>query len=229
MIRRSFLLAAALTLTAPAFAQSPQLAQVLSQLDAASARFHSARADFRWDYYERVVHDTTTQTGIIYFERSGPSISMGAVVNDPGKKVLDYHNGQLQMFDPGVDQITVMHAGANQAQYEGFLTLGFGGSGRDLAKAWNINDLGPETLSDGGHPVKCEKLDLTGKDPSVKNNFSHVTIWVDPARGVSLKQVFYAPGGDTRTAIYSNIQLNGSINHAAFAIKKDKKTTVVNR
>jgi outer membrane lipoprotein-sorting protein len=129
------------------------------------------------------------------------------------------------MFDPGVDQITVLHAGANQAQYESFLTLGFGGSGSDLERAWKIADLGPETI-DG---VKTEKLDLTAKDAQASSMFTHITIWVDPARAVSLKQVFYAPSGDVRTAYYSNIRLNTKIDKGTFAIKKDSHTTVVNR
>ncbi len=142
---------------------------------------------------------------------------MGAVVTDPGTKarlkVLQYTGGTLQVFDPGANHIDVLHAGANQAQYEGFLTFGFGGSGRDLARAWNITDQGSETINDAGEAVKVEKLDLTGKDENVRNMFTHVTVWIDLARGVSLKQVFYTPSGDIRTAIYSHIQLNTRDRH----------------
>jgi outer membrane lipoprotein-sorting protein len=216
-------------------ASSPQLKSVLVQMDKASRNFKNATADFRWDYYERVVHDTSTQTGFIYFERSKGSTDMGAVVasSNPSSKskfdkVIEYQNGTLQMFDPGVDQITVLHEGANQSEIEGFLTLGFGGSGTDLTKAWNVTDLGPETLNDDGKPVATEKLDLVGKQPESRKNFTHVTVWIDPARAVSLKQVFYTPSGDYRTAYYSHIRVNGKIDKGMFAIKKDHNTTVVN-
>jgi len=202
---------------------------ILTQMNAASKTFSDARADFRWDYYERVVRDTSTQQGSIYFERKSGAMTMGAVIVDPKtkakQKVIDYQGGTLQMFDPGVDQITVLHAGANQAQYESFLTLGFGASGTDLQHSWNIQDLGPETI-DG---VKTEKLDLTGKDPKANNMFTHITIWIDPARAVALKQEFYAPSGDKRTTYYSDIRLNTKIDKGAFAIKKDAHTTIVNR
>ncbi len=42
---------------------------VLRQMDEASTKFVSAEANFRWDLYERVVKETTTQTGTIYFKR----------------------------------------------------------------------------------------------------------------------------------------------------------------
>jgi outer membrane lipoprotein-sorting protein len=210
-------------------AGSAHLDAVISQINAASKTFTNARADFRWDYYERVVRDTSTQQGSIYFERKSGAMTMGAVILDPKtkakQKVIDYEGGTLQMFDPGVDQITVLHAGANQAQYESFLTLGFGASGTDLQRAWNIQDLGTEVI-DG---VKTEKLDLTGKDPKANNMFTHITIWIDPARAVALKQEFYAPSGDKRTTYYSDIRLNTKIDKGSFAIKKDSHTTIINR
>jgi outer membrane lipoprotein-sorting protein len=230
---------AALTLTAAggAYAQvtSPQLTYVLKQLDTASAKFQRATADFQWDYYERVVHDTTTQKGYIYFEHEKDSTDMGAVLVDPNAgpqskpiKVIQYQAGAVQMFDPGVDQITVLHESGNQSEIERFLTLGFGGSGTALARAWDITDLGPETLTDNGQPIKVEKLDLVGKDADSRKNFSHITIWVDPTRAVSLKQIFYTPSGDYRTATYSSIKVNGNVHKDHFAIKKDKNTTIVN-
>ena len=220
-------------LPAPPRAQAPdaRLAAVLAQMDAASQRFSNARADFSQDYYEAVVKDTTTQTGSIYFERTGAGTQMGAVVmnaNGQGRdKVLEFKGGLLRMLDPHLDQIRIIKPSSNQAQLETFLTLGFGGSGKDLARAWTITDQGTETLTDSGQPVKTEKLDLVSKDPNVRNAFSHVTIWVDPQRGVSLKQVFETPSHDRRTSTYSHIRLNGKIDSAFFELKKGPKTTVV--
>ena len=228
-------LVAGLTGSLAAQESSPQLTHVLKQMDTASAAFQRATADFRWDYYEKIVHDTTTDTGSIYFERQGNSMAMGAVVLAPGgnetqkySKILEYKNGSLQIFDTGADQITMVAAGANQAQYEGFLTLGFGGSGTDLNRTWKIQDMGAETLSDDGKPVATEKLDLTPRDTNANNMFTHVTVWVDVTRGVSLKQVFYTASGNYRTATYSHIVVNGNVHKDHFAIKKDKNTTVVN-
>lgn len=233
-LRTLFVAAIALTTAGSTFAQglSPQLR---NQLNAASARFQRATASFQWDYYEKVVQDTTTQQGSIYFERDKGSTDMGAVLTNPNAgpkskpiKVIQYQGGVVQMFDTGVDQITVLHEAGNQSEIEGFLTLGFGGSGTDLEHAWNITDLGPETLTDNGQPIKVEKLDLVGKTADARKNFSHITIWIDPARAVSLKQIFYQTSGDYRTATYSNIKVNGNVHKDQFAIKKDKNTTIVN-
>jgi outer membrane lipoprotein-sorting protein len=225
MTFRTLSLAAALTLTPiAALAQSP-LNTVLSQMDAASAHFKNAQADVRYDNYTRVVNDHDIETGSIYIERSGSTEKMGAAFYNAGPdgkpattpaRIVNFDGATLRIFTVGTNQVDLFKAGANQARYDSFLTLGFGGSGKDLQRAWNITDQGPDPV-DG---VKTEKLDLVSKDPSVKNMFTHITIWIDPARGVSLKQVFYAPNGDNRTATYSNIRMNSRISEKPYNIPK---------
>jgi len=226
-----FSAAAFLMTPVPSFAQSKSadLQSVLHQMDQASTKFKSAEADFRQDMYERVVKETTTQIGTIYFLKNGSTLQMGAKINPPTAKVIEYRNGSLQLFEPGSDHLTVMSAGNNKAQYESFLTLGFGGSGTDLAKAWDIADLGTEQVNDGSKMVTTIKLDLVSKDPNVRNMVTHITIWVDPARAISLKQQFFMPSEDQRTTYFTNIRYNQPVNTKPFAIKTDKKTTIDRR
>ena len=210
-----------------AFAQgdAAHLNEVLRQMDAASGKFKSAEADFRKELYQRVVRETTTQSGTIYFLKSGAALQMGAVFLPPEAKVVEYKDGRLRLFDPGPNHLTEMDGRNNQAQYESFLTLGFGGSGKDLEKTWNITDQGSESMNDGAQAVKVEKLDLVAKDASQRNSIAHVTIWVDPMRAVSLKQEFFFTSDDTQTAIYTHIRYNQGVNTKRYAIKTDSKTT----
>jgi outer membrane lipoprotein-sorting protein len=206
---------AAFTFTA---SQAADLDKVLAQMDAASAKFQSAQADFVWDNYTKVVDDHEQQTGTIYFERVGGQTQMAALVDKPTKKTVVYKDATLSYYDPSLDQLNVFAAGKNKAQYESFLTLGFGGSGKDLKAAWQINDLGPETI-DG---VATEKLDLTS-DQAKSANIVHITIWVDPVRAVSLKQIFYYTSGDTRTCTFTHIKYNSkSMPKGVFDVPKAK-------
>jgi len=190
-------------------------------MDAASQKFQSAEADFRWDLYELVVKETTTQTGTIYFKKQGTTTVMGARIVSPSIKIIEFRNGVVRLFEPSTDHLTIIDATKNKAQFESFLTVGFGGSGTELAKAWTISDLGDETI-DG---VKTAKLDLVAKDPAVRNNCTHMTIWVDPVRGIQLKQSLYMPSGDYRTAVYANIKYNQKVDEKPYQIKTDSKTT----
>jgi len=212
----------------PAFAQNADLQKVLSQMDAASQKFQSAQADFNWDQLTVVVQSHEITTGTIAFRRAGSSTEMIAHVKidagQPAPKDILYKNGELAFYQPTIKQETVFSAGANRQQYESFLTLGFGGSGKDLAANWNVNFQGMENI-DG---VQTAKLDLTPKKTSGNDMFTHITIWIDPARAISLKQVFFQPSGDTRTATYSHIEMN-QVPNSAFTIKLASGTQTIRK
>ncbi|HEX3571417.1 MAG TPA: outer membrane lipoprotein-sorting protein [Acidobacteriaceae bacterium] len=199
-------------------ADDAHLQQVLSQMDAASKTFKSAQADIKRVHLEKVVNDTSTENGTVYFMRTGSTTQFGGRF-EPDLKIVEYKNGTVRLYTAANNHIDQVSAtGSNQGRVETFLTLGFGGSGADLAKAWDITAQGTEQISDGAKTVQVEKLDLVSKDPSVKNNYSHITIWVDPMRDVSLKQEFFDPGGNTDTATYSNVRLNQPIDLKPYTI-----------
>jgi outer membrane lipoprotein-sorting protein len=210
-------------------AQSGDVAQVLTQLNAASAKFLSAQADFAWDQFTAVVQESDVQTGTISFERKKGETRMTAELKQdngkPAPKTVLYDGGQVQLYEPTIKQLTIMKAGGNRSQWESFLTLGFGGSGTDLEKNWTVSLQGTEKI-DG---VSVAKLDLVPKEQKVLDMFAHVTIWVDPARSLSYKQVFYQPSGDKRTATYTNIRYNVPLPASVFQIKPLPGTTTVEK
>lgn len=218
-------------------AKPVSLESVIAQMNAASAKFISAQADVRQEIFTKVIHDTEVQPGKTYFLRKGSSIEMGMTLLPPDAqpgtqpaKIIQFKDGKGQMLTTGTGQVDVAAAtGKNQAIAEAMMTLGFGGTGNELEKSWTITDLGPEKLTEAGKSIPVEKLDLVSKDAGIRNTYSHVTIWIDPVRDVSLKQTFFeAASGDTRTMIYSNIRLNQAVDVAPFAIKCKGKCTFVN-
>lgn len=217
----STLLAAIFVTFVQAQPKPDRLKEVLQQMDAASLKFQSGEADFEWDVYERVVADTAVQQGTIYFKKEGTSTVMGIRVLSPAIKIIEFRKGILRLFNPGTDHLTRIDGTKNSAQFEAFLTV-FGGSGKDLAKAWVIADLGNETINS----VQTAKLDLVPKDAAVRKNCTHMTIWVDPVRGMELKQILYMPSEDRRTSVYTNVKYNQNVDEEPYQIKTDSKTTV---
>lgn len=223
MQRRLFLalLAAALLPSVPAHADD--LNSVLAKLNTAAQGFRSVSADFQFVSLTTLpIEDTTTQTGPIYYERSGNKFKMAAhIEKENGQavpKTFTFANGILQLWEgPPVDEVTKF---SHSSKYESYLLLGFGAGGSELQEKWNITYDGDETI-DG---VKTAKLELVAKDPSVRKNIPKVTVWMDTTRGVSLKQVFDEGQGQTRTATYTNFKFNGRLPSDAFTFKTDKNT-----
>ena len=206
-----------------ALAQAQNLESVLNSMDQAAASFRTAQADFVWDQYQKVVDDHDFQKGTMYFRHQGGDIEMAADITSPIAKYVLFHGDMVSVYQPSIDQITEYNAGKNKSDFESFLVLGFGGRGHDLAKSFDVSYAGTEQLQG----VTTAKLELTPKSQRVKNMFQTITLWIDPARGVSLQQEFLEPSGDYRLAKYSTIQLNKKIPGDVFKLKTTGHTKVV--
>ena len=208
----------------PAFAQtksafapdaSSRLETVLKQMDTAAGQFRNAEADFVWDQYQKVVNETDTQKGKVYYRRTGKDeTQMAANILLPEPKYVLFADGKVRLYQPKIGQVNEYDAGKNREQFQSFLVLGFGGSGHDLPRQFDVKFGGDEDV-DG---VKTAKLELTPKAPNVKNMFNQIVIWIDAPRGISLKQQFFEPSGDYRIARYTNIKLNGKIPDDVFKL-----------
>lgn len=209
-------------------ANDAELTKVLAQMDAAAAKFESAQADFSWDQLTVVVQEHDIQKGNIAFARGAKGTAMVAHVltedGQPAPKDVLFKNGQLELYQPSIKQETVLEAGKNRSTFESYATLGFGGSGKDLAANWNVTYEGTDTIA--GKPAT--KLGLAPKQPKPTDMFTHLEIWIDPATATSLKQVAYTGSGDTRTALYSNIVLN-KVPESAFALKVPAGTQIIRK
>jgi outer membrane lipoprotein-sorting protein len=216
-------LATLLLAVASAFAQNdPNLQKVLDQMDATAAQFRTAQANFEWDQFFKVVNETDTQKGTVYYRRSGKDIQMMAEITDPPKTVL-FSEGKVQVYEPRLKRVTTYEAGKNREAVESFLVLGFGGSGHDMLKSFDVKYLGTENV--GG--VNAAKLELTPKSDRVRGIFARILLWIDPARGISVQQQFFEPSGDYRLAKYSDIKVNQKIPDSAFKLKTSGDTKVV--
>jgi outer membrane lipoprotein-sorting protein len=203
-------------------------------MDAAAAAFHTTQADFEWDRYERVIDEVDdVQSGTIYFRRTGKGeIEMKAEIKmigsslsalKPEPKFVLFSNGKIQVFQPKPNQVTVYDAGKNRADVESYLVLGFGASGQDLVKSYEVSYLGPETINN----VATAKLQLIPKSVRVKNNIARILLWIDLERGISIQQQFFEPQGDYRLAKYSLIRVNEKIPNEVFELKTNSKTQTI--
>jgi outer membrane lipoprotein-sorting protein len=199
------------------------LERVLNLMDSTAANFRSTEASFVWDQYTKVVNESDTQKGKVYFRRAGKETQMAADITEPDQKSVLFTDSKIEVYQPRIDQVTVYNAGKNREAFESFLVLGFGGSGHDMLKSFDVKYLGTERV-DG---TDAAKLELVPKSPKIRNNFDRIVLWIDQARGVSVQQQLFEPSGDHRLAKYSGIELNQKIPDTVFKLKTTGKTKIV--
>jgi outer membrane lipoprotein-sorting protein len=192
-------------------------------MDAAASTFQSTQADFVWDQYQRVVDEHDMQKGTVYYRRSGKEIEMMAEIKEPDPKSVLYKDGKLQVYQPKLEQVMVYPAGGNHNEIESYLVLGFGGSGQDLQKSFEVSYQGEETI-DG---IATAKLQLIPKSEKARNYFPKILLWIDLSRGISVQQQLMQGQSDYRLAKYSAIRVNAKIGNDVFQRKTTKKTQFV--
>lgn len=212
---------------------SSALDAVLKKMDSVSTSFRSAQAEFQWDNYQRVIDEIVdVQTGNIYYRRANKEIEMMADVKKAGTsastlktepKFVLFADGKVRMYQPKADQVTVYDLGKDRGDLESYVVLGFGGSGQELQKAFDVKYQGTEMV--GG--VSAAKLELTPKSERVRRSYNRMILWIDPDKGVSVQQQFFTPQGDYRLCKYSSIKMNEKIGDEVFKLKTTSKTQVI--
>jgi outer membrane lipoprotein-sorting protein len=200
-------------------APQDDLKSVLDRLDKSAANFHSTTADVEFDVIETApIYDKDVFDGVVYYDRKTNAFRMGVHFKHhngkPSNKAYTFADGVLKVHESGSDQV---NSYAQAGKFESYIMLGFGASGKDLQKKWEIKDIGTEAI-DG---VTTSILELVATDPEVRKNLSKVTIWIDPDRAVSLKQVFTISPTSSKVCLYSNFKLNTPVPAEAFTFKAD--------
>ena len=223
-------LLAATVMATPAMAQKGcSLDTALALLDRSSEGFKSVKTTFEWDQYQAVVAEHDLNRGTMYFLRVGPNVEVAADVEapvyekktnklltwEPQKKML-FKDGLLQILFRRTGQITTKDARKDQANFENFLALGFGGRGHDLPKNFTVRCAGTETAMG----VPTYKLELVPKTQQARNMFPLITLWINQQTGMSVQQKLDQGEGDYRLAKYANIELNKPLPADAFVLKK---------
>jgi outer membrane lipoprotein-sorting protein len=199
------------------------LERVLRRMDQTAADFRTAQADLVWTTYNSVAEQNLTDKGKIYFRRSGKVIEMAVELQPPSERQIVFTSGKVQVYTPGTGQVDVYDASAHREEVETFLVLGFGSSGADLRKSFELSYAGLEKIKG----VETDKLELVPISASIKSHFPRIDLWIDLQRGVSLRQQLFQDGGDYRLADYSDIKLNDKLPKNAFKLKTSGSTRTV--
>jgi outer membrane lipoprotein-sorting protein len=199
---------------------APTLESVLQKMDDTAAHFQTAQADFVFNQYQKVVDETDTQSGTVYYRRVGKEIEMMADFKQPERKFVLYKEGKLQVYQPKIEQVMEYSTGANREQVESFLVLGFGGSGQDLKKSYDVSYQGEEKIDN----IPTARLKLVPRSDKTRANFPQIILWIGLDSGVSVQQKLMQTQDDYRLAKYSAINLKAKIGGDVFRLRTTGKT-----
>jgi outer membrane lipoprotein-sorting protein len=207
-----------LMLAGPAVtATGDALQQVLSRMDKAANDFKSMTAEVTYITHTEVLNEDDKETGTITMKKVQPGEVQSLVdFTSPDRKTVTFEKRRIQEYLPKLKTVQVFDLAKHGEQVDKFIMIGFGTSGTELAKDYDVTMLGMENW--GGQLTL--HLQLIPKAADARQYVQKMELWV-PEQGdpYPLHEKILEPSGDYRLVTYSALKINPSLPSDALKLK----------
>lgn len=208
-----------LALAAPAMlaAGDGALDQVVGRMDRAAKDFKSMTAHVTWVSHTEVLNENDTEMGTITMKKVHAGEVEGLVdFTAPDRKSFEFQKHTAREYLPKVKTVQVFDLKKHAEQIEQFIMIGFGTSGSELAKDYDMTVLGTEPW-EGQQTIH---LQLIPKSADAKQYVQKLELWV-PAQGdpYPVHEKILEPSGDYRLVTYSDLKINPPLPADALKLK----------
>lgn len=196
--------------------QAKTLNDVLGRMDESAASFHGLVARLERVEHTAVINDDYKSAGELRLRRTGPkNIQVVVRYSKPDPKDWALEGNTFQMYYPKRNAVEIYDLGRQSSLIDQFLLLGFGTSGKELAKNYVVKLAGEETV-DG---KATYKLHLVPKSKDAQKYLAAVDLWYSDEAGYPVRQKFYQPSGDYQVVGYSDVRVNPALTDADIKLK----------
>jgi outer membrane lipoprotein-sorting protein len=206
-----------LLLAGPAAMAGDDLQQVLARMDKAANDFKSMTAHVTYVTHTDVLNDNSTETGSVTMRKVQPGEVQGLVeFTEPDHKTITFEKRRIQEYLPKIKTLQVFDLTKHGEQLDKFLMIGFGTSGMELAKDYNVSVLGTEN----GKGPTAIRLQLLPKAAEARQYVVKLELLI-PEQGdpYPLQEKIFQPSGDFRLTTYSDLKINPVLQPDALQLK----------
>ena len=198
-------------------APGDSLQQVLARMDKAANEFKSMTAQVTYVTHTDVLNENDTETGTMTMKKVQAGEVQGRVdFTSPDPKSITFEKHRVQEYLPKLKTLQVFDLAKHGELVDKFIMLGFGSSGTELAKDYDVTVLGMENWQ--GQP--SVHLELLPKLADIKQYVQRIELWV-PQQGdpYPLHEKIQEPSGDYRLVTYTGLKINPSLPSDALKLK----------
>ncbi len=193
------------------------LQQVLARMDKAANDFKSMTAQVTYLTHTEVLNEDDKETGTITMKKVQPGEVQSLVdFTSPDRKTVTFEKRRIQEYLPKLKTVQEFDLAKHGEQVDKFIMIGFGTSGIELAKDYDVTVLGTENWQ--GQPTI--HLQLIPKAADARQYVQKMELWI-PEQGdpYPLHEKILEPSGDYRLVTYSDLKINPSLRSDALKLK----------
>jgi outer membrane lipoprotein-sorting protein len=212
-MKLNFAILCVLALALPAAAAETTEA-ILARLDANAPTFRSIEGGYRRVKHTAIINDDAEESGTLRMVKTSGKTRVLIDLTKPDPKLYALSD-KVEIFFPKINTVQEFDLGKQKGLVDQFLLLGFGSSGKDLAKNYTVKAIGEESV-DG---QMATKLELVPKSAKSLEYINKVEVWIPTGLAHAVRQKVYEKSGDTMTFYYSALKLNSGIGASAVELK----------
>lgn len=195
-------------------------AEILARMDQAAVKFRQMSADVTRTTHTAVLDENSVESGTVHMRRQPAGGIQGLVeLTTPDQKFYSFEKRTLRIYTPKIKTVQEFDLGSQGEQLEQFLSIGFGTSGKELAKGYKV-----EVLSENQVP-QTTRLKLTPRDSEVTKYLTRIDLWITD-ENYPIQEKLWEPSKDWILVNYSNVQINPKLDARAFTLQLPPGTKI---
>jgi outer membrane lipoprotein-sorting protein len=189
------------------------LPEILLRMDAAARNFESMTADMKQVTHTEIIDENDTAVGTVRLKQVKNGL-LGYVHFTEPPKVIAFQTRKIEVYYPKTKVVEQYDVDKYSDQLNQFLLLGFGTSGKDLQKNYDIQLAGSETVA--GKPTT--HIVLTPKSKQALEYLKKAELWILDGATYPIQEKLWKNADDYVLVTYSNVKLNVPLSDKEFAL-----------
>jgi outer membrane lipoprotein-sorting protein len=134
---------------------------------------------------------------------------------EPDPRVIHVSGRTVEIFYPKANTVEIYDAGKGAGALEEFFLLGFGTSGADLRKNYELKLGGTENIGS----TRTTRIELVPKGSEARKYAARIELWIPEGASNPIQEKVTQPSKDYVLATYSDLAVNAPLPESAFELK----------
>jgi outer membrane lipoprotein-sorting protein len=190
------------------------LKEVLDRMDRSAETFQGMTANLTQLQHTAIINEDDRDSATVRMKKTKEGLRGFVEFAEPNRRLIGFENRELQVYYPKTNTVNIYDLGKHGAQLDQFLLLGFGTSGKQLEKTYNMRVTGAETLN--GNPVT--HVELLPKTAEVKEYLKKVELWIPSSASYPVQEKIDKNDQDYILIQYSDVKINPGLTDKDLAL-----------
>jgi outer membrane lipoprotein-sorting protein len=193
---------------------------ILARMDKAASGFKNMTARATYVTHTDVINEDSRETGTVVMQKVAAGEVRGLIdFLGQDKHTVSIENRKVRVYYPKIKIVQEFDLGKDGEQLYQFVMIGFGTSGTELAKDYDVSVLPTESVK-GFEGVQTIRLQLIPKTGEARKYVTKLELWI-PETGdpYPLQEKISEPSGDYRRITYTGIKTNQPLPADALQLK----------